>query len=104
MEMVMEVNLRSVIDSLIKIAEIDPLPEAHTSSYWRQYGTETVVERHGKDLVLKPAGFESVVRMGRLGEMRAWIERTSYWRYTSRLRSYRAVSLHGRIYPEGWKE
>lgn len=49
--------MNPAIESLLRIVEADPLPAAHTSSYWQRYGRETVVERRDNGLFLRGSGF-----------------------------------------------
>ena len=53
--------MNSVIESLLELVAVDPLPSRHASSHWAQHGRETVVQLPGNQLVTKVSGFESIV-------------------------------------------
>ena len=82
----------TVIETLLSLAEADPLPPADTSSHWRRFGAETVARRDGGRLILRASGFETVGKQGSRGRVLTAIERWSYRRVTCSLRSYRSVS------------
>ncbi len=79
------------MDSLLDLVATDPLPRAHTSSHWEQFGRDTVVRRRGDDIVLEARGFEPIVRRGVAGRVVNLLERLSYRRVTSSLHSYPSV-------------
>lgn len=83
--------MRTALEELLEIIASDPLPEQDTSSHWRQHGSETVVERNGDRLVLKPSGFEVVMPMSFRGRALHGIERASYWPVTATLSSFRTI-------------
>lgn len=81
-----------VTETLLSLAESDPLPSADTSSHWQRFGAETVARRENGQLVLRASGFESLGRQGPRGRILSLVERQSYRHVTSALRSYRSVS------------
>lgn len=83
--------MNHVIETLLEIVAADPLPAAHTSSHWQRYGRETLVERAGDCLVLRPAGFEGIEQLRLNGRIVHLVERLSYRSVTSRLKSYAPV-------------
>ncbi len=80
--------MNPVIESLLQIVEADPLPVAHTSSYWQRYGSETLVERRGAEIVLRGAGFGSMYARNPTTRLLHALERLSYRSVTSHLKSY----------------
>lgn len=80
--------MNAVIDSLLDVVRQDPLPARHTSSHWRQYGSQTIVERRGAELILEGAGFGSMwARHPALRILNA-IQQVSYGPVTRSLRHY----------------
>ena len=82
--------MNPVIEELLQIIEKDPLPDAHTSSHWKLFGRETIVARHGDELILKGYGFESTQGSALAGMAKAF-ERLSYREVTARIDSYNSV-------------
>ena len=83
--------MNPVIESLLEIADQDPLPVAHTSSHWQHHGGETIVQRQGDQLLLRSSGFTAHSKTGLLGKLLYGLERLSYTTVTNRLRSYPSV-------------
>ena len=83
--------MNTVLASLLDVVQADPLPSEHTSSHWRRYGQETVVERHGEELTLRSSGFENLSRMSWRGRLLHTADRWSYWPATTSLKAYPRV-------------
>ncbi|MBI4256644.1 hypothetical protein HY626_01140 [Candidatus Uhrbacteria bacterium] len=83
--------MNHVIEMLLEMVEADPLPAAHTSSHWQRYGRETLIERRGEQLVLRPVGFEGIMRPQFGGVILHWVERLTYRSVTSQLKSYAPI-------------
>ena len=83
--------MNGAIEALLKEVEENPLPRGHVSVYWQHYGSGTVVQRKGDDVVMKPFGFEPVAPLNRSMQVAHRIERLLYWPVTARFRSYPAV-------------
>lgn len=49
--------MNSVLEALYSQVEKDPLPQAYTSSHWRQFGQQTQVQKIGDRLDLRGVGF-----------------------------------------------
>lgn len=82
--------MNPVIELLLQIAKVEPLPATHTSSHWQKYGYE-VVDRHGDELVLRSVGFTSEGKQRLRGRELCGIECLSFVKVTNRLKSYRSV-------------
>ena len=80
--------MNSAIESLLEAIETDPLPSAHTSSYWKQYGQTMVVERQDNQLRLQARNLECVSRISLPMRILHRIERASYQSVTAKLRNY----------------
>lgn len=83
--------MNPVIEELLIMVERDPVPAAHTSSFWKHYGRETTVERSGDELVLRGSGFGNMYAPRPLGKATHLLQRITYSRVTSRLHSYKSV-------------
>lgn len=77
-----------LLEHVLQVVETDPLPEAHTSSHWKEYGAKTVVSREGTRLILRGAGFGIMTRP-RLGVL-SFLERLSY-RHAFSTRSHAVI-------------
>ena len=80
-----------LLDALLEIVDSDPLPSGHTSSHWREYGRQTVVERRAGTLTLRASGFETVDRMSFRGRILHGLERLSYRSATAQLKPYTRI-------------
>jgi hypothetical protein len=81
----MIVRTESQLESLLKQAIQDPLPEAHTSSYWRLHAEAT-------DLAaFRPSGFEGLAKASHMRDIWHGIERITYRSVIARLGSYKEV-------------
>lgn len=83
-------SARSVIESLLGIVQGDPALHGEVSSFWREGTRETLVERRGDEIRLQGVDFGGVNEHWAKRPLRA-LERLSYARVTSRLRSYPRV-------------
>lgn len=83
--------MNAVLESLLELVQVDPLPSEHTSSQWRLWGAETVVERHGEALELRSSGFENLSRMSLRGRLLHTMDRWSYRLVTAPLQAYPRV-------------
>jgi len=83
--------MNPIIESLVEIAESDPLPAAYTSSHWQRYERETLVERRGDVLVLRGVGFGSVYARSYATHILNVFERLSYRPVTKVLAHYSSV-------------
>jgi len=81
-----------VLQHLLRQAEADPLPAAHTSAHWRHYGPKTRIERRDGKLSLQAFGFDAAKEHYLLKPLR-FAERVSY----------RSVSRNYRHYESAWK-
>lgn len=78
-----------VVSTLVEAAERDPLPAQHTSSFWLAHGVESVVERHGRTITLRPGGgFEQVGRLSLPRRVLSALERASYRRATAQIKHF----------------
>ncbi len=50
-------SLHPVVESLLDVIDADPVPAAHATSHWQEFGRQTTVERRDDDVVLQGAGF-----------------------------------------------
>lgn len=82
---------RPVIEALLQMAEQDPYPVGHTSSYWREWGERNVIARDGAALTLQGVGIGGVGKRRLAGRALGVLERLSYRSVTSRLSTYRTV-------------
>ena len=78
----------SVMQQLLEIVSIDPLPAAHTSSHWQHHGCRTVVREERGGLTLQPSGFEAVSRSQIREHLLHRPERWSYRSVTSSMKSF----------------
>ncbi len=90
--------MNKALESLLEVVEQDPLPERHTSSHWKNYGSQIVVERNGERLALRGAGFTAHSNPNGLCRALYAVERLSYRPVTGKLKSFpwifrKAVSL-----------
>lgn len=83
--------MNETLESLLRCAEQDPLPDRHTSSHWKSYGSEIVVKRDGDRLMLRAAGFTAHSKPGALCRTLYSVERFSYWPVTGRLKSFPCI-------------
>ena len=83
--------MHPVIETLLELVAADPLPASHTSSHWQRYGTETRVACRGDELILRPAGFNTVAHPRLGGRILSACERISYAPVTAGLRSFSTV-------------
>lgn len=83
--------MNPTLASLLDVIERDPLPAAYTSSYWRRFGSETVVERRGKHVVMEGVQIGAVYERHPLLWLLHVLERSSYRALTSSLSHYPAV-------------
>lgn len=80
-----------VTEALLKVVERDPLPEAHTSSHWKRYGSQTVTEGRGGKIALEASGFSGHSRTSPAGSILCHLERLCYRSVTARLKSWQPV-------------
>lgn len=80
--------MSQVMDSLLEIIQTDPLPEGYTSSYWQEFGRQTVVERRQGALMMEGVQFGAVYARNPLIHLMHQAERFSYRSLTQSLDSY----------------
>ncbi len=80
--------MNEALKSLLEVVEQDPLPERHTSSHWKSYGSQIIVERQGDRLTLRGAGFTAHSNLSGLAKLLFFMERLSYWPVTRKLKSF----------------
>ena len=83
--------MNEALESLLDVVERDPLPELHTSSHWKNYGSQTVVERREGQLVLRGAGFTAHSNPNVFNRALSAVERFSYRPVTGKLKSFRWI-------------
>ena len=83
--------MNQALESLLEVVEQDPLPERHTSSHWKDYGSQIVVKRRGERLMLKGAGFTAHSNPNRLCRALYSVERLSYWPVVRTLKSFPSI-------------
>lgn len=83
--------LTDIVRELIDIAEQDPLSLEDTSSHWRLYGPQSIIEQRGDNSYLRGQGFGGVHAPGRIHHTLNTIERFAYWRITRQIKSYRSI-------------
>ncbi len=83
--------MNAVMESLLEVIERDPLPDAYTSSYWKEFGRQAVIERRGGALTMRGVEFGAVYARNPVILGFHAVERLSYARLTRGLRSYPSV-------------
>ncbi len=83
--------MNPTVARLVEQAERDPLPAAHTSLVWQQYGAEVVAKQEDGALRLRPAGFASLPRPTLRGRAVWAVERSLHARATRSLESFPEV-------------
>lgn len=79
-----------VFAELLRQAERDPLPAAHTSAHWLHYGPKTLVDFKKGGLSLRSYGFDGLDEHPLLRPLR-FAERLSYRSVSRRYRHYKPV-------------
>jgi len=83
--------MHPVLESLWHVVETDPLPEAYTSSYWKEFGSQIVVARRGESLDLRGAQIGAVYVRNPALRTLEWVGRASHRRFTRSLPHYPRV-------------
>jgi hypothetical protein len=84
----------STFAELVRLVELDPLPQAHTSAHWQEYGLRTRVTRRDGKLVLLAQGFDGIHESPLLRPLRL-AERLSYRKVSRQYRNYEKVLSAG---------
>ena len=80
--------MHPVTEALLEQVRRDPYPKEHTSLYWQSEGEKLLIRRQGEDLLFQGFGIGAAGREGTAWNTFHALERASYRRVSSRLRSY----------------